>query len=82
MNIKEYSVLSQFFGCNFHEDWQRDGHTAAFVVKRFLCESSVSEIVKVITELEGLLEKIVDDKPLEAALMWEFGCAYSPAIED
>lgn len=81
MNNKEYSALAQFFGCNFHEDWQLDGHTAASVVKRFLFESSVSEIVKVITELEDLLEKIVDDKALEAALMWEFGCTYSPAID-
>jgi hypothetical protein len=81
VNNKGYSVLAQFFGCYFHEDWQLDDRTADSVVKRFLFESSVSEIGKVITGLEGLLEKIVDDKALEATFMWEFGCAYSPAID-
>lgn len=35
----------------------------------------------VIAELESLLEDVVGDKALEAALMWDFGCAYNPAID-
>lgn len=78
MNASEFQNLVQFFGSYFHQDWRLDDPDPHAVIERFLQMNPVEDVVKVVSELDVLLERRPSEDDLRKMLVSEFLCYYLP----
>ena len=72
--------LEQFFGGNFHQDWDVEGATSwRDVVKRYAVNVPRPQVMAIRDDLQGWLNETADDN--NENLPPSFGCDYSPRSE-
>jgi hypothetical protein len=80
MNLKDFDSLVQFFGSNFHQDWDQEEADFKAVIQRFITENPPDEVLLVHQKLKQLLGLSVSDEELHHILFREFLCYYEPGF--
>jgi len=71
--------LEQFLGGYFHQDWMLESARAEEVVDRYLADESSERVRRAAGQLADLLATADSEEALQAVVLGELGCSYSPS---
>ena len=75
----ELSLLRDFFGAYFHEDWNCDAENPESVVRSFVAEVAPEERTVLADAIVKYAAGFASDNELEERLFRELGCYYMPS---
>ena len=79
--MNEESLLYQFFGGYFNQDWDLDAASPEEVVLDFKRESDPKEVQELAQSILRYADKFKNDADLDNALFKELDCYYSPSLK-
>ncbi len=78
----ERTMLDEFFGAYFHQDWLEDHATTAEVVRSYVQEmSGLEDLVLLSAAIRRFAASFSADAELERALYDQLGCYYLPSAD-
>lgn len=79
MTQAELSLLNDFVGAYFHEDWNCDTENPESVVRGFVSEATPEKRTVLADAIVKYAAGFASDKELEERLVRELGCYYMPS---
>jgi hypothetical protein len=76
---ERYPELSQFFGCNFHQDWDIEAEDDEGLVRLFRNSAQDAHVADARKELDAFLAEELTEDELGTILLGSFYCYYDPS---
>jgi hypothetical protein len=73
---EDFSYLSHFFSCYFHEDWTEEYKNVEMAIESYVDDEGSSEANHVLHDLDRFLSLNLADTEIRALMSKEFCCNY------